>query len=47
MSKTFAMDQIQPLIDHGHIDFGENKVQEAKDKWTELISKISQYKTYI
>ena len=30
------MDQIKPLIDKGHIDFGENKVQEAVDKWTEL-----------
>ncbi len=42
MSKTFAIDQIKPLIDHGHIDFGENKVQEAIDKWTKI--KISHSK---
>ena len=30
------MDKIQPLIEHGHIDFGENKVQEAVEKWTEI-----------
>jgi PLP dependent protein len=36
VSKTFAMDKILPLIEHGHIDFGENKVQEAIEKWTEV-----------
>ena len=35
VSKTFPLDYIQPLIDHGHIHFGENKVQEAQSKWTE------------
>ena len=30
------MQDILPLIDHGHRDFGENKVQEAVDKWTEI-----------
>ena len=34
VSKTFKIDKILPLIDHGHVDFGENKVQEAVDKWT-------------
>ena len=34
VSKTFKMDNILPLIEHGHLDFGENKVQEAIDKWT-------------
>ena len=36
VSKTFKMDKILPLIEHGHLDFGENKVQEAIDKWTEI-----------
>ena len=36
VSKTFSIKEIQPLIDYGHIHFGENKVQEAVDKWTEL-----------
>ena len=34
VSKTFSIDKILPLIEHGHIDYGENKVQEAIDKWT-------------
>ena len=36
VSKTFKIDNIMPLIDHGHLNFGENKVQEAVDKWTEI-----------
>ena len=35
VSKTFSMDHIKPLIDHGHLHFGENKVQEAQVKWLE------------
>ena len=33
VSKTHPMTSILPLINHGHLDFGENKVQEAIDKW--------------
>ena len=36
VSKTFKIDKILPLLDHGHIHFGENKVQEAVEKWTEV-----------
>ena len=36
VSKTFKIEKIQPLINYGHIDFGENKVQEAVDKWLEI-----------
>ena len=36
VSKTFGMDKILPLIEYGHLDFGENKVQEAIKKWSEL-----------
>ena len=35
VSKTFSLDYIQPLIDYGHIHFGENKVQETLSKWSE------------
>ena len=35
VSKTFSMDKIEPLIKIGHNHFGENKVQEALDKWGE------------
>ena len=35
VSKTFSLDYINPLIDHGHLHFGENKVQEALAKWSQ------------
>ena len=36
VSKTFKINKILPLIEHGHKDYGENKVQEAVEKWTEI-----------
>ena len=36
VSKTFKLDQIMPLINYGHLHFGENKVQEAVEKWTNI-----------
>ena len=36
VSKTFKIDHILPLIQYGHSDFGENKVQEAIEKWTDI-----------
>jgi len=36
VSKTFKIDKILPLIEHGHIDYGENKIQEAIEKWTDI-----------
>ena len=36
VSKTFKIEKIIPLIDFGHLDYGENKVQEAIDKWSDL-----------
>ena len=39
ISKTFKIDHILPLIEHGHRDFGENKVQEALEKWTKVKNK--------
>ena len=36
ISKTFSISHIIPLIDYGHIHFGENKVQEAVEKWMEI-----------
>ena len=38
VSKTFSLNHIKPLIDFGHLDYGENKVQEATQKWTDLIA---------
>ena len=37
VSKTFPIEHINPLLDHGHLIYGENRVQEAKDKWEDLI----------
>ena len=36
VSKTFKIDKILPLIDYGHLDYGENKVQEANEKWSDI-----------
>ena len=39
VSKTFEISHINHLIDYGHTDFGENKVQEAIEKWTDIKTK--------
>jgi len=36
VSKTFKLDKILPLINYGHLDYGENKVQEALEKWSDI-----------
>lgn len=38
VTKTFSIDHIKPLINYGHLHFGENKVQEASGKWAQIIS---------
>ena len=47
VSKTFSLDKILPLIENQHIDYGENKVQEAVDKWTDIKSKNSNIKLHM
>ena len=47
VSKTFKIDKILPLIEHGHIDYGENKVQEAVEKWTEIKKKIQKVRLHM
>jgi pyridoxal phosphate enzyme (YggS family) len=47
VSKTFKLDNILPLIEHGHLDYGENKVQEAIDKWTEIKNKKPELKLHM
>ena len=47
VSKTHSMSNILPLIKHGHIDYGENKVQEAIDKWTETKSANKDIKLHL
>ena len=47
VSKTFGLDNILPLVEYGHLDFGENKVQEAIDKWTETKIKNPQINLHL
>ena len=47
VSKTFEMDKISPLIEHGHLDYGENKVQEAIDKWSDVKSNNNDIKLHL
>ena len=47
VSKTFKLDKILPLIEHGHLDFGENKIQEAVDKWSEIKKKKPDLKLHM
>ena len=47
VSKTFPISHILPLINHGHQHFGENKVQEAQEKWTSIKSDFPQLKLHL
>jgi len=47
VSKTFKIEKILPLVDYGQIHFGENKVQEAVEKWTEIKKNNSKIKLHM
>ena len=47
VSKTFSIPNILPLIDYGHVHFGENKVQEALEKWKNIKEQFSQIKLHM
>jgi pyridoxal phosphate enzyme (YggS family) len=47
VSKTFDLEKIIPLIESGHLDYGENKVQEAIDKWNEIKIKKPDIKLHL
>ena len=47
VSKTFSIENILPLIDYGHVDYGENKVQEAVEKWTKIKKDKSKIKLHM
>ena len=47
VSKTFAIEKIIPLIEYGHLDYGENKVQEAIDKWSAIKIKKPNIKLHL
>jgi len=47
VSKTFELEKIMPLIEYGHLDYGENKVQEAINKWSEIKKKKQNIKLHL
>ena len=47
VSKTFQLERIIPLIEYGHLDYGENKVQEALDKWSDIKKENSKIKLHL
>ena len=47
VSKTFPIDSVLPLIEHGHIHYGENKVQEALDKWSNIKNQNNTIKLHL
>ena len=47
VSKTFDLERIIPLIEHGHLDYGENKVQEAIQKWSDIKLKKPDIKLHL
>ena len=47
VSKTFPIENILPLIDHGHLHYGENKVQEALNKWTDIKNQNKNIKLHL
>ena len=47
VTKTFPINHILPVINEGHIDFGENKVQEALEKWTSIKQDFPKIKLHL
>ena len=47
VSKTFPIENVLPLIEHGHLHYGENKVQEAIDKWSDIKLEDSDIKLHL
>tara|TARA_Y100000590_G_scaffold442115_1_gene569788 strand:- start:252 stop:917 length:666 start_codon:yes stop_codon:yes gene_type:complete len=47
ITKTFSIDKIMPLIEFGHLHFGENKIQEAEDKWLTIKNQFKNLKLHM
>ena len=47
VTKTFSLNKITPLLAYGHIHFGENKIQEAENKWLEIRNQYSNLKLHM
>ena len=47
VTKTFSLEKITPLLESGHQDFGENKVQEAEEKWKNIKNNYSNIRLHM
>ena len=47
VTKTFSLEKIIPLLDEGHIHFGENKIQEAESKWIDVKKKYTKVQLHM
>ena len=47
VTKTFSLNKITPLLEIGHIHFGENKIQEAENKWIDVKNRYSQIQLHM
>ena len=47
VTKTFPISEIKPLIDYGHLHYGENKVQEALEKWSDIKNEVKNIKLHM
>ena len=47
VTKTFPIENILPLIEHGHLHYGENKVQEGVDKWSDIKNRNDNIKLHL
>src|SRR5210317_849455 len=47
VSKTFGLEKIFPLIEYGHLDYGENKIKEAIQKWSDIKLKKKNIKLHL
>ena len=47
VTKTFSLDKITPLIESGHLHFGENKIQEAENKWAKVRKQFNNLKLHM
>ena len=47
VTKTFSLNNITPLLEYGHMHYGENKIQEAEDKWSEVRKQYTNLKLHM
>ena len=47
VTKTFSLSKIEPLLENGHVHYGENKIQEAEKKWTEAKNRFKNIKLHM